>query len=352
MLARLLHLHPKTYGRLVRLSKEAERDGAYRVAKRLQAVVLNSEGRTSGELAGILKAPRSKVSEWLSLYQRHGVDGLLEGYRSGRPSSLTVEQRTQLGDLLDSGPGAYGLDTGIWTSPMLAWVIEEEFGITYHPGHVRKLLHQMDFSVQRPRRVLARADAAAQDRWHRRTYPNLKKKARTQSRALIFTDEASFRQDSTLHATWSRVGHAPEIPVTGERKSIKILGAIELWRARFHYRQDTVFNADTDLGFLEQLARSYRRAGAILIQDNASYHKDAAVWNWFRSNRQWLEVHQLPPYSPEFNPTERLWQPTRKTGTHNRYFATATELVGTLSRVFGEMQDHPESIRSYRLPFC
>jgi transposase len=169
-------LHPKTYGRLVRLSKEAERDGAYRVAKRLQAVVLNSEGRTSGELAGILKAPRSKVSEWLALYQRHGVDGLLEGYRSGRPSSLTVEQRVQLGDILDSGPVAYGLDTGIWTSPMLAWVIEEEFGIAYHPGHVRKLLHQLGFSVQRPRRVLARADAAAQDRWHRRIYPNLKKK--------------------------------------------------------------------------------------------------------------------------------------------------------------------------------
>jgi transposase len=76
------------------------------------------------------------------------------------------------------------------------------------------------------------------------------------------------------------------------------------------------------------------------------------VWKWFGSNRYWLEVHQLPPYSPEFNPTERLWQHTRKTGTHNRYFATATELVGTLSRVFGEMQQHPESIRSYLLPFC
>ena len=104
------------------------------------------------------------------------MDGLLEGYRSGRPSSLTAEQRAQLGDILDSGPVAYGLDTGIWTSPMLAWLIEEEFGIAYHPGHVRKLLHQIGFSVQRPRRVLARADAAAQDRWHRRTYPDLKKK--------------------------------------------------------------------------------------------------------------------------------------------------------------------------------
>jgi hypothetical protein len=87
------------------------------------------------------------------------------------------------------------------------------------------------------------------------------------------------------------VGCPPEVPVTGERKNVKILGAIELWRTRFHYRQDTVFNATTYLGFLEQLARRYRRQGAILIQDNASYHKDAEVWAWFKSNRHSLEVH-------------------------------------------------------------
>jgi hypothetical protein len=54
------------------------------------------------------------------------------------------------------------------------------------------------------------------------------KKARSRRWALLFTDEASFRQDSTLHATWSRVGCPREIPVTGERKNVKILGAIEL----------------------------------------------------------------------------------------------------------------------------
>jgi transposase len=155
-----------------------------------------------------------------------------------------------------------------------------------------------------------------------------------------------------LHATWSRVGHPPEVPVTGERKNVKILGAIELWRARFHYRQDTVFNASSYLAFLEQLARRYRRQGAILIQDNASYHKDSKVWDWFRSHRHWLEVHQLPPYSPELNPTERLWQHTRRTGTHNRYFANPAELLSTLTRVFGEMQSYPALIRPCLLPFC
>ena len=51
---RLLQLHPRTYQQLVALSKEAEKDGVYRVAKRLRPVVLNSEGRTSGQLAEIL----------------------------------------------------------------------------------------------------------------------------------------------------------------------------------------------------------------------------------------------------------------------------------------------------------
>ncbi len=175
MVPRLLHLHPKTRKRLVRLSKEAERDGAYRVAKRLRAVVLNSEGHTSGELAN----PPSAAFQGFGVvarYQADGVEGLLEGYRSGRPSELTQKQQKQLDDILDSGPVAYGLDSGIWTSPMIAWVIEEEFGVQYHPGHVRKLLHRWGFSVQRPRRVLARADSEAQDRWHRRIYPALKKK--------------------------------------------------------------------------------------------------------------------------------------------------------------------------------
>ena len=116
-----------------------------------------------------------------------------------------------------------------------------------------------------------------------------------------------------MHATWSRVGHPPEGPVTGHRKSVKILGAVELWHARFHYQQDRVFNAVTYLAFLESLVGRYRRQGAIPIQDNASSHKQGVVWDWFSRNRAWLEVHQLPPYSPEFNPTERLWQYARKT---------------------------------------
>jgi transposase len=179
MVPRVLHLHWSTYRRLARLRGQAEQEGAYRVAKRIHAVMLNSDGRSSGEIAHLLNAPRSRVSEWLANYETYGVEGLLEGFRSGRPALLSSVQLTDLADIVDSGPVAYGFDCGVWTSPMIARVIDEQFGLRYHPGHVRKLLHRLDFSVQRPRRLLARADAVARERWVRKTYPNLKKKRTT-----------------------------------------------------------------------------------------------------------------------------------------------------------------------------
>jgi hypothetical protein len=87
-----------------------------------------------------------------------------------------------LADILDSGPVAYGFTSGVWTCPMVARVIEDEFSLSYHPAHVSRILHRLEFSVQRPQRVLARADQALQSKWIRYRYPNLKKKPKAKKR--------------------------------------------------------------------------------------------------------------------------------------------------------------------------
>lgn len=158
------------------MQREAAVDGAYRVSTRIRAVLLNHKERTSGEIAWALGTHRSKVSEWLKIYAEYGVDGLMEGQRSGRPSHLSDLNKILLCDIIDSGPIAYGYVSGIWTSIRVADVIFQEFGIQYHPGHVRKLLQDFGFSVQSPKRVLARADEEKQAKWVGETYPSIKKK--------------------------------------------------------------------------------------------------------------------------------------------------------------------------------
>src|SRR3982750_2051480 len=78
MQSRLLHLHPQTRQKLLRLKQAAECDGAYREARRFHAVLLNADGYTSGQIAALLDAPRSRVSVWLASYERDGWEGLLE----------------------------------------------------------------------------------------------------------------------------------------------------------------------------------------------------------------------------------------------------------------------------------
>lgn len=169
---------------------------------------------------------------------------------------------------------------------------------------------------------------------------------------MIHGDEASFRQDSTLHCTWSRYGCQPSVAVTGQRKSLKVFGSVEIFSARFLYKMAEVFNAETYLSYLEQIARAYFPRKTFLIQDNASYHKDHTVWSWFGENKKWLTVFNLPPYCPELNATERLWHHTRMSGTHNRYFISAGELYDAVCAVFKSIQHAPHQIRGYLHPFC
>src|SRR5215472_2801349 len=100
-------------------------------------------------------------------------------FGSGRPTALSLEDRERLCDILDSGPAACGLKTGIWTSLLVRQVIEEEFGQRYHAGHVRKLLRQLGYSVQRPTTRLVRADVQQHRKWGALHVSKSKKNAKT-----------------------------------------------------------------------------------------------------------------------------------------------------------------------------
>jgi transposase len=105
-----------------------------------------------------------------------GIDGLLTGVAPGAAPRLTDGQRAELTATIEAGPLAAGYQSGVWTGPMIGDLIEQRFAVRYHNHHVPRLLHQLGFSVQRPRKRLARADALAQEYWLRKRLPTIKKK--------------------------------------------------------------------------------------------------------------------------------------------------------------------------------
>ncbi len=167
---------PSSRQKLRRFIRQRAKDGDLDEWRRGRAVLGYIEGRRVIDLAAELDVTRGSVNRWLQWYEAMGIEGLLTRTAPGPSRKLTEAQRSELTALVEAGPLAAGYPSGVWTGPMVGDLIEQRFGVRYHKHNVPRLLHELDFSVQRPRKRLARADAAAQATWFRKTFPAIKKK--------------------------------------------------------------------------------------------------------------------------------------------------------------------------------
>lgn len=162
--------------KLRRFIDAADRRSDLAAWKRGRAVLGYIEGTSVIALAKQLDVTRGAINRWLQWYEVEGVQGLVTRKAPGASPKLTAEQRDELARLIDAGPQTAGYTSGVWTGPMIGDLIEQRFRVRYHNHHVPRLLNDLGFSVQRPRKRLARADAEAQDTWVRERLPAIKKK--------------------------------------------------------------------------------------------------------------------------------------------------------------------------------
>jgi transposase len=144
--------------------------------RRFQAIRLLDEGLNQSEVAQRVKVARQTVVRWVAQYRERGKEGLRKAGRVGRKARLSVPQRERLEGLLLRGPEALGYQTPLWTCPRVAHLIEQEFGIRYHEGHVWKILVGLGWSPQRPTGRARERNEQAIRAWKRRTWPAIKKK--------------------------------------------------------------------------------------------------------------------------------------------------------------------------------
>jgi transposase len=164
----------------------------------------------------------------------------------------------------------------------------------------------------------------------------------------MFGDEASFWLDGSLHRTWARVGIQPYVDTFGMRKTAHVFGAVSVERRPvFRFQFAPVFNGDTFLVFIKYLVKRSRRK-LFLILDNGPCHnlKDDGK-TWLARNRHRIALFRLPPYSPNYNPTEGAWKVTKKLTTHNRFFHTPADRDEALVATFNAFRLDPRLLAGY-----
>ena len=157
-------------------AKGVRRDFAGLEQRRLRAARLLEKGVSQSQVARQVGVHRQSVSRWAQQLEKEGRPGLEQAGRAGRKPRLSAADLERIENALKRGPEAFGYDTGLWTSARVAQLIEQECGITYHPGHVWRLLRQLGWSCQRPTGRALERDEKAIAQWKRKRWPEIKKK--------------------------------------------------------------------------------------------------------------------------------------------------------------------------------
>jgi transposase len=137
------------------------------------------EGKGVREVSRLTGAAPSSVSRWKKELEHGGLEALKGKPHPGRSPRLTPRQKQTLEEILLGGATAAGYSTDLWTLARVKEVIEREFGVQYHPGHVWYILRDMGWSCQKPERRARERDEEAIARWRKEEWPQVKKKPET-----------------------------------------------------------------------------------------------------------------------------------------------------------------------------
>ena|SRR5436190_22398474 len=153
--------------RLTRDQLEERRLAAARLIRAKQA--------SQAEIARELGVSRASVTRWKRRLAQEGFRGLRRRSAPGRASSLTVAQWRQLFGILGRGAEAAGFETERWTQRRIAFVIQRQFDVRYHPHSLSWALRARGWSPQRPIPHAKERDDAVIAAWLRRDWPRIKR---------------------------------------------------------------------------------------------------------------------------------------------------------------------------------
>ena len=154
------------------------RNGTTEERERLRLLAANmfDQGLPPAQIARIMEVDDQTVRRWRRAYRRHGREGLRGSKPPGARPKLAPAQKAELVGLLGHPPQEHGLDGWLWTSKLVAGLIQRRFGVKYHHDHVGVLLHELGLSWQRPARRAKERDEQGIVAWRQRVWPELLKK--------------------------------------------------------------------------------------------------------------------------------------------------------------------------------
>jgi len=278
------------------------------VKRRIHMLVLIKEGktRTRKAVAKHLAVHRNTIRDWLNKYESGGFTALLLMKSPGAPSGQRSLPDSVLADLSKCLEDSTGFGSYV---QLQSWLKENHnINIRYNTLH-RIVRYQLHAKPKIPRRSHEKKNDAEEAAFRAEFPHKLKELIENQCHKgsgnirFLAQDESRLGLMPTTRRRITAKGIKPIQKVQFLFESYYLYGVVEPLTGEGFFLEMPSLNGTCFQVFLNELSISYIDDFMVLLVDNASAHRAKKLV--VPENIAFLP---LPPYCPELNPIERLWQ--------------------------------------------
>ena len=310
--------------RLIRLGRKS---GDPATALRFQAVAALGAGRTGVEVAQALSIARSTVTTSARRFVDEGVDGLYDRRRQNGGVKVDPSFRRRVSKLLLRTPEDFGWSRPTWTRELLCLEMTREGWPPVAVCTMGRVLAGIGARLGTPKPIVL--CPWPRDARERRLAKIRALEARASAaEPVLYEDEVDIHLNPRLGRDWMLRGQQRRVLTPGTNQKFYLAGALDVRTGALVTTGARKKNAALFCALLRLLVRTYRRAKRIhLILDNYAIHSAELTKQTLVELRGRVVLHFLPPYCPDANRIERVWQDLHANVTRNHRCKTMTRLL-------------------------
>jgi transposase len=245
----------------------------------------------------------------------------------------------------------FGFETDLWTVGRLHALLVDRFNVDVSEDTIWRRLREAGLTWQTPERQYFEADPETRRRWQEETIPRIRETLEKTQGILYCEDEASVCLTPLLGKTWAERGKPRKVPVTGARASISAMSAISP-KGRLVFRlHDKRITSVEMIDFLRQLLRQHPSRHIVVVMDQARPHT-SKMTKAFIESRERLHVFYLPPYSPDWNPDEKVWNHLKNHELKAHRATNKQELYELTEKKLENMSDDQDLLQGLYFRCC
>jgi transposase len=320
------------------------RNAGLRVRYLIIINLLNRRG--AYETADVLGVHNTTVYRIAKRFRQQGEWGLLDGREDNGTGKLDERYLMMLYEVVRSSPQRHGWRRPTWTREMLVETLAQKTGIRIHVATMSRALALVQARRGRPRPTV-RCPWSPVAKARRLNAIRQLLVALPRHHVAVYEDEVDIHLNPKIGLDWMVRGQQKEVVTPGQDVKRYLAGALDVRTGLLTWVEGERKNSALFIALLERLVALHPKAPVIhVILDNYRIHDSKITQAALRQYRGCVRLHFLPPYCPNENKIERVWEDLHANVTRNHTCPNMDQLMNEVREHLWERNE--QLVRPYR----